>query len=68
MHPALLARERRGSAGCGIATAAVRAFVADRFAALPLVRIFAEVYANNPVSVRVLEKAGFQYEGRLRKT
>ena len=53
--------------GRGLATAAVRAFVAERFEALPLHRIFAEVYANNPASVRVLEKAGFQYEGCLRK-
>ncbi len=53
--------------GRGIATAAVRAFVAERFDALPLQRIFAEVYANNSASVRVLEKAGFEYEGRLRQ-
>ena len=53
--------------GRGIATAAVRAFVAERFEALPLQRIFAEVYANNPASVRVLEKAGFEFEGRLRQ-
>ncbi len=53
--------------GRGLATAAVRAFVAERLEALPLHRIFAELYANNPASVRVLEKAGFEYEGRLRK-
>ena len=45
----------------------MRAFVADRFANLPLQRIFAEVFSNNPGSVRVLEKAGFQFEGRLRQ-
>ncbi|MEO5721770.1 MAG: GNAT family protein [Chthoniobacterales bacterium] len=53
--------------GRGFMTEVVPAFVANRFAALPLGRIFAEVYANNPASVRVLEKAGFAFEGRLRK-
>ena len=51
----------------GIMTEAVRAFVADRFAALPLERIFAQVYARNLASARVLEKAGFQFEGTLRR-
>lgn len=50
----------------GIMSAAVRGFVADRFRALPLHRIFAKVFSNNPASARVLEKAGFQCEGRLR--
>lgn len=53
--------------GRGIATAAVRAFVANGFGSLPLDRIFAEVNSNNLASARVLEKAGFEYEGRLRK-
>ncbi|MFN2509220.1 MAG: GNAT family N-acetyltransferase [Chthoniobacterales bacterium] len=53
--------------GRGIGTAVVRAFVAHSFETLPLDRIFAEVYANNPASARVLEKADFQFEGRLRK-
>ncbi|MEP6810860.1 MAG: GNAT family N-acetyltransferase [Chthoniobacterales bacterium] len=53
--------------GCGIMSAAVRAFTAERFATSPLQRIFAEVYADNPASARVLEKAGFEYEGRLRR-
>lgn len=38
------------------------------FAALPLNRIEAYVYANNPASARVLEKAGFTCEGRLRRS
>jgi RimJ/RimL family protein N-acetyltransferase len=29
--------------------------------------MFASAYANNPASARVLEKAGFVFEGRLRK-
>ena len=53
--------------GRGIATEAVRAFVAYGFETLPLDRIYASAYANNPASVRVLEKAGFQFEGRMRK-
>ena len=53
--------------GRGIMTAAVRAMVHHGFAACPLERIEAYVYANNPASARVLEKLGFQYEGRLRR-
>ena len=29
-------------------------------------RIHAEAYVNNPASARVLEKAGFAFEGRLK--
>lgn len=47
--------------------AAVRAVVAHGFASFSLERIFASVYANNPASTRVLEKAGFQYAGRMRR-
>lgn len=32
-----------------------------------IIRIFAEPFAYNTASCRVLEKAGFQYEGTLRK-
>ena len=53
--------------GRGIATEAVRAFVEERLKATSLHRIFAEVFSSNPASVRVLEKAGFEFEGRLRK-
>ena len=31
-----------------------------------ILRIFAEPFAGNAASCRVLEKAGFQYEGTLR--
>lgn len=53
--------------GRGIMSEAVRGFVANRFALFPLERIFAQVYARNAGSARVLEKAGFQLEGRLRR-
>lgn len=51
----------------GIMTEVVRALTEHSLATEPLNRIFAEVYANNPASARVLEKAGFVYEGRLRQ-
>lgn len=54
--------------GRGIATAAVRAAVPYAFATLPLERIEAYAFANNPASIRVLEKAGFTCEGRLRRS
>lgn len=53
--------------GQGIMTEVVKAFSDYAFANFPLRRIAAEAYANNPASARVLEKAGFQLEGRLRK-
>ncbi len=53
--------------GRGIMSAAVRAIVAHGFATLPLERIEAYVFANNPASARVLEKCGFTFEGRLRR-
>ncbi len=52
--------------GRGIMTGAVRAVVEHGFAELGLARIYAEPYAGNRASVRVLEKAGFALEGRLR--
>ena len=51
----------------GIMTEAVSEFVNHCFNKFPLHRIYAEAYANNPASARVLEKAGFVMEGRLRK-
>ena len=53
--------------GQGIATAAAKAMVDYAFARLQLVRVYAGVFANNPASARVLEKAGLQFEGRLRQ-
>ncbi len=53
--------------GRGIATRAVEAMTDHAFATFPIVRIYAHVFDGNPASVRVLEKAGYEYEGRLRK-
>lgn len=53
--------------GRGIITAAVRVMVQYGFEQLPLNRVEAYVFANNPASARVLEKAGFSFEGRLRR-
>jgi [ribosomal protein S5]-alanine N-acetyltransferase len=53
--------------GKGIMTEAVRAVTAYGFAQLDLVRIYANVFEWNPASMRVLEKAGYALEGRLRK-
>jgi RimJ/RimL family protein N-acetyltransferase len=51
--------------GKGIATEAATAVSNWGFQALDLVRIEAAVYHPNLASARVLEKAGFQFEGRL---
>ena len=53
--------------GRGIATAAVRAVTAHAFAAFDLCRLFAYVFERNPASMRVLEKAGYMCEARLRR-
>ena len=53
--------------GKGIMTEAVRQMCAYIFGNTDIVRIFAEPYATNNASCRVLEKAGFQFEGTLRK-
>jgi [ribosomal protein S5]-alanine N-acetyltransferase len=55
--------------GRGIASAAVDAFTAYTFENFEdIVRIQAHVFANNPASARVLEKAGYDLEGRLRSS
>jgi RimJ/RimL family protein N-acetyltransferase len=53
--------------GRGITTRAVAAFSAWAFARFDLARIEAGVFESNPASARVLEKAGFSCEARLRK-
>ncbi|MEX2430948.1 MAG: GNAT family N-acetyltransferase, partial [Dehalococcoidia bacterium] len=55
--------------GKGIAPMALWAFTAWAFerSGLGLERLFAGVFAWNPASTRVLEKAGYAYEGRLRR-
>ena len=52
--------------GRGIMTEAVTAVTDFCFDNFPLRRIPAEVFSNNPASARVLEKAGFNLEGRLK--
>jgi len=52
--------------GRGIMTRAVSALTEYALKKLPLNRIYAEPFANNLASIRVLEKAGFQREGFLR--
>lgn len=54
--------------GQGIMPAAVSAYCNWMFSMRPnLARIEAKVYAHNEASCRVLEKAGFQREGLMRK-
>jgi RimJ/RimL family protein N-acetyltransferase len=52
----------------GIGAQAVRAISAWAFAQWDIDRIWAGVFDWNPASARVLEKAGFTLEGRLRKS
>lgn len=52
--------------GRGIMTDAVRQICAYVFDKSDIIRIYAEPFAYNMASCRVLEKAGFQYEGTLR--
>ena len=54
--------------GRGIATQAVRALASYALRAHDLTRIYAFVFEWNPASARVLEKAGFTREGRLRQS
>jgi RimJ/RimL family protein N-acetyltransferase len=54
--------------GRGLATAAVRAFTDYAFDTFELCRIYANVFEWNPASCRVLEKAGYVLEGRLRSS
>jgi len=53
--------------GKGITTAAVRAATEHALAAHGLVRVYATPYDGNAASCRVLEKAGFVLEARLRR-
>ena len=54
--------------GKGIMTAAVTVFTEYAFKNYDFIRIFAAVFDSNPASVRVLEKAGYTFEGRLRRS
>ena len=52
--------------GKGIMTEAVKQICEYVFGNSDIIRIYAEPFAYNTASCRVLEKAGFQYEGTLR--
>lgn len=52
--------------GKGIMTEAVRQICEYVFSESDIIRIYAEPFAYNIASCRVLEKAGFRYEGTLR--
>ena len=52
--------------GKGLMTEAVKQTCAYVFEHSDILRIFAEPFSYNLASCRVLEKAGFQYEGTLR--
>ena len=52
--------------GNGIMTEAVKQICEYVFKNSDILRIYAEPFADNIASCRVLEKAGFQYEGTLR--
>ena len=53
--------------GKGIVTEAVQQICTLIFRQSDIIRIYAEPFAGNAASCRVLEKAGFQYEGTLRR-
>jgi [ribosomal protein S5]-alanine N-acetyltransferase len=54
--------------GKGIMTETVVKFTNYAFQEFNLIRIYAEPYANNSGSHNVLEKAGFNLEGRMQKS
>jgi RimJ/RimL family protein N-acetyltransferase len=54
--------------GRGIATAALCAVTEYAFATFELRRLYASVFEWNPASCRVLEKAGYSCEGKLKRS
>lgn len=54
--------------GRGIATDALRGVTAEVFNRFDLTRLYAVPFADHAASVRVLEKAGYVLEGRLRQS
>jgi len=54
--------------GRGITTDALRAVTDYAFSEFEICRLFAHVFDWNPASARVLEKVGYQFEGRMRKS
>jgi len=53
--------------GRGIATGAVKLLTKYAFTGLGLRRVYAYVFSFNKASARVLEKAGYKFEGKLQK-
>lgn len=53
--------------GRGIMTEALKAYTDYAFANFDLCRIWASVFEWNIASMRILEKAGYIFEGRMRK-
>jgi RimJ/RimL family protein N-acetyltransferase len=58
----------RAFRGRGVVTDAVRAATGYAFTELGLHRVFAVPFAHNVASCRVLEKAGYVLEGRMRRS
>jgi RimJ/RimL family protein N-acetyltransferase len=58
----------RGERGKGYGTEAVQIMVDYIFLHKDTVRVQAETHPDNVASQRVLEKAGFKFEGRIRKS
>jgi RimJ/RimL family protein N-acetyltransferase len=54
--------------GRGVITDAVRAATAYAFAELAMHRVFAVPFVHNAASSRVLEKARYRLEGRMRRS
>lgn len=54
--------------GRGIITTALRTVTAYAFGHFGLQRLYAVPFARNAASARVLEKAGYQYEGTMRRS
>jgi RimJ/RimL family protein N-acetyltransferase len=54
--------------GRGIVTEAVRAVTEYAFSTFDICRVYAGVFEWNPGSMKVLEKAGYDFECRMRKS
>ena len=54
--------------GKGIVSEALPCFTSYIFVRFGLIRIFAVPFTHNQASIRVLEKAGYQWEGIMRKS
>jgi ribosomal-protein-alanine N-acetyltransferase len=54
--------------GRGVVTEALQAVTAEVFRTFDVTRLYALPFADNPASVRVLEKAGYVREGHMRQS